>query len=35
MDYVDVLLKELNISAGDTAEVKRQVRRILEGLQLL
>lgn len=35
MDYIDVLLKELKISAGDVAEAKRQVRRILEGLQLI
>jgi len=35
MDYVEPLLKSLGISPPDVEEVKRQVERILRGLQLI
>jgi len=35
MDYVEPLLKSLGISPPDPEEVKRQVERILRGLQLI
>ncbi len=35
MDYVEPLLKSLGISPPDVEEVKRQLERILRGLQLI
>jgi|GEM_PF-1347428 hypothetical protein len=35
MEYVEPLLKSLGISPPDVGEVKRQVERILRGLQLI
>ena len=35
MDYVEALLRSLNIPVVNAEEVKRQVEKILRGLQLI
>ena len=35
MDYVEPLLKSLDVSPPDVEEVRRLVERILRGLQLI